>query len=111
MKEEIQLSSKKQLLNFKIAGFSYYEGAIVFPQLAVGTQLRLEPELDNRYDKNAVALYFDDHKLGYMPRQENRIITRLLQLGVDCFEAYIQQLDATRNPEEQVGVILYGVKR
>ena len=109
--EEEKKTDRKQLLNFKIAGFSYYEGAIVFHELKIGTQLLLKPELDNRYDKNAIALYYNDHKLGFLPRQENRIIARLLQLGVDCFEARIQQLDPTRNPEEQVGVILYGVKK
>lgn len=109
--EDEKKIDRKQLLNFKIAGFSYYEGAVVFQELKNSTLLQLVPELDNRYDKNAVALYYNDYKLGYLPRQENRIIARLLQLGVDCFEARIQQIDPTRNPEEQVGVILYGVKR
>ena len=109
--EDEKKIDRKQLLNFKIAGFSYYEGAVVFQELKNSTLLQLVPELDNRYDKNAVALYYNDYKLGYLPRQENRIIARLLQLGVDCFEASIQHLDPTRNPEEQVGVILYGVKR
>lgn len=70
---------------------------LVFQQLAVCKQLTLVPELDNRYDKNAVALYFKDQKLVFLPRQENRIIALLLQLGVDYFEARIQQIEPTRD--------------
>ena len=103
-----QKRTREHLTNFSIAGFSYYEGAIAFSELKIGTELTLTLEPENKYDNNAVALYFQDLKLGFMPRDENRIIAKLLKLGFNNFEARVQKLDDKEHPEAQIDVILYG---
>ena len=99
---------RRHFNHFNIAGFTYYEGPVVFDQLKIGTQLSLKQEEDNRYDAHAVALYLGDNKLGFVPRTENNAISKLLECGYpDIFEAYIQRIDEREHAENQVHVIVY----
>jgi hypothetical protein len=43
-----------------------------------GTRLELRREPDNRYDRNAVGVYFSGQHLGYVPRSDNRELAFLL---------------------------------
>lgn len=99
------------MLHCPIAGFTYYEGVLAFSKLKIGTELQMVPESENKYDSKAVALYLDDLKLGYLPKSDNRIISVLLELGINCFEARVQQLDKAEHPEQQVGIIVYAVRK
>lgn len=96
--------------HFYVAGANYYDLPLVFDQLKIGTPLALTPEPDNRYDEHAVALYFDTHKLGFVPRSDNRALALLLKAGVDVFEVRIQTLDPHAQPAQQVRVVLYILK-
>jgi hypothetical protein len=42
--------------HFNIAGFTYYEGALAFEHLRVGTQLKLVSEPTNIYDELIIKL-------------------------------------------------------
>lgn len=95
------------LSSFPIAGFMYYDGAMAFKELSVGTKLKLIPEPENRHDDYAVAVYKDKYKLGYIPKYSNKFIALLLQNGYNAFEAIIQQLDPKEHPEEQVRIGIY----
>lgn len=95
------------LERFTIAGFSYYEGCIAFKNLKIGTKLTLKAEPTNPYDKNAIEIYYKKYKLGYVPREINRIISKLLLCGINVFEARIQRISQEEHTEEQIGVILY----
>lgn len=101
------MENRKHFLHCNIAGFSYYEGAIVFKELAVGTELSLKIEPDNRFDPHAVEVYYGQTKLGYLPADKNKIIHLLLEMGHDIFETRIQKLDPTAHPENQVQIIVY----
>ena len=98
---------KEHLANFNIAGFTFYEGAMCFEQLKIGKKLKLILEETNGFDPRAVAIYFKNKKLGFVPRNENRIIYKLLKVGLNCLEARIQMVDGTELPEGQVRVIVY----
>ena len=58
---------KIHLDNYHIAGFSYWDGSEAFEHLHIGTKLDLVREEDNRFDPYAVAIYFEDYKLGFIP--------------------------------------------
>lgn len=45
--------------DFHLAGFIYWDGPFVFDKLKLGTKLTLKREMDNRYDAEAVAVYFE----------------------------------------------------
>ncbi len=98
----------EHLANFAIAGFTYYEGALAFNKLKIGKQVELKLEEDNKFDARAVAIYFNEYKLGFVPKSENRIIYKLLKLRMqNNFRALIQQVDSREHPESQVRIVVH----
>ncbi len=94
-------------IHFKIAGFTYYEGVDVFTDIKMGTKLDLIPEPDNRHDVYAVGIYFNNKKLGYIPRACNREIFLLLSHGYnDLFIALVNKISSEDHPENQIGVVV-----
>lgn len=53
-------------------------GSIAAPKLSPGCPLILLVEPDNPHDPFAVSIYFGETKLGYVPRSDNKHISRLL---------------------------------
>lgn len=101
-------TTKRHLCTFDIAGFSYWEGCIVFKALKIGTALKLQRGEDNKFDPYAVAIFFGEHKLGYIPRDTNKEISKFLELGyTKIFEARINRITTDVHPENQIGVIVY----
>ena len=96
----------KHFTNFHIAGFTYYNGVDVFEDLRIGTQLLLKAEPENRFDPNAVAIYFEDEKIGFVPRDENEMLSKFLNLGHNLFEAKISQISPEAHPEKQIRVVV-----
>ncbi len=99
---------KEHLSHFNIAGFTYYDGALVFQKLHIGTQLTLKLELDNKYDARAIAIYYKDKKLGFVPRTENRILYKLLMVGLKRnLQVVIQRVSKNEHPENQIQVVVH----
>lgn len=99
-------TTKEHLANFIIAGLTYYDAVDCFKELEVGTELRLELEENNKYDARAVAIYYKECKLGFVPRAENRIFYKLLKVGLDkAISVKIQRLSPDANPENQIHVL------
>ena len=102
---------KEHFLSCNVAAFTYCDGVEVFSQLMVGKKVRLVREDENPHDHNAVAVFFGDTHIGYIPRQQNETIAKLLDLGyADIFEARIQAIDPAAHPEKQVDIVIY-IKR
>lgn len=99
---------KVHLANFHIAGFGYWEGCEAFNELKIGSLLDLVREEDNKFDPYAVAIYYGDFKLGYVPRSENHDISKFLDMGLDdIYETRITRITPDVHPEQQVEVIVY----
>jgi len=84
-----------------IAGFQFHEGDAIWPSLAVGEKLALMREATNVHDPDAVAVYFQNNKLGYVPRAENCAIAKMLDRG-ENLEARISKLLMEEDPWERV---------
>ena len=84
-----------------IAGFQFHEGDAIWPSLAVGEKLALLREATNTHDPDAVAVYFQNNKLGYVPRAENSAIAQMLDRG-ETLEAKISRLSMEEDPSERV---------
>ena len=84
-----------------VAGFQFHRGDEIWPSLAVGAPLALVREPNNSHDTNAVAVYFQNHKLGYVPRGENSAISQMLDRG-EILEASITKLSESEDPWERV---------
>ena len=77
----------------------------------MGTKLELEREEYNSDDHNAVAIYYKDMKLGFIPKRHNALISQFLDMGhTDVFDVRVCQLDEETHPEYQVHVNVY-IKR
>jgi len=99
---------KVHLDNFHIAGFGYWEGCEAFEHLKIGTKLELVREEDNRFDPYAVAIYYGEYKLGFIPRGSNHDISKYLDMGLeDIYDARITRITPDVHPEQQVEVIVY----
>ncbi|MDO5615529.1 MAG: HIRAN domain-containing protein [Cruoricaptor ignavus] len=98
----------EHLANFNIAGFTYYDGALVFRKLKIGQELNLRLEENNRYDARAVAIYYKDYKIGFIPRTENRIFYKMLKVGLENnIRILVQSRDETAYPEQQIRVVAH----
>ena len=65
----------RHIVDFHVAGFAYYDGLDVINELSLGQAVTLVVETDNPYDNEAVAIYYKDKKLGYVPKEKNSFLT------------------------------------
>ncbi|MBS1571062.1 MAG: HIRAN domain-containing protein [Bacteroidetes bacterium] len=99
---------KEHLAHFNISGFTYYDGALVFQKLKVGTQLNMKIEPENKHDSHAVAIYYKDYKIGYVPRTENKLLYKLLKVGLkNNIQFVIQRVAKHEHPENQIQVVVH----
>ena len=84
-----------------VAGFQYHDGEAVWPRLSLGDSLLLRREADNPHDRQAVAVYRDDAKLGYVPRVANTAVSQMMDRG-ERLVARVERLRESRNPWERV---------
>jgi hypothetical protein len=95
----------RHFANFHIAGFTYYDGVDVFYELKIGTELDFKAEPTNPFDAYAVMIYYKDTKLGYVPREANNVISKLLNCGyTNVFEVKICRITAEAHTEKQIEV-------
>lgn len=74
--------TRATLINvFTVAGLAYYDAREADHALRVEGELHLLPEPTNRHDPFAVEIEWRGHKLGYVPRSDNKHISRLLTDG------------------------------
>lgn len=93
--------------DFHLAAFAYYDGLEVVDQLKPGTYLDLLAEPTNPYDSEAVAIFYQGKKLGYIPKDHNTLISRMMFYGHgDILEARVQMVDLTVHPERQLRVVV-----
>lgn len=86
-----------------IAGFKHYDGPEVETLLETGMPLQLNREPHNRYDKNAVEVYTGEAKLGYLPRNINHTIAKLMDQGIKI-QAELKELNRDAFPYGSVKV-------
>lgn len=75
-KSEIRLSSPY------IAGFQYYQGVEIEQMLKENDSLILKRESQNPHDCYAIEVFNGKNKLGYLPREENKVIARMMDQGI-----------------------------
>jgi hypothetical protein len=71
------------LISASVAG-SYYVDDIyaLLDKMKIDSKRRFVPEPDNKYDELAIIVKDqDDNKLGYVPREKNPILARLMDAG------------------------------
>jgi len=89
-----------------VAGFQYYPGTENEPLLKENDHLRLIRESQNPHDCYAIEVFRDDVKLGYLPREENKVIARLMDQKIDV-KARIIKIDQEAHPYRRVKVTVF----
>lgn len=93
----------KSLQISSLAGFQYYQGETIWPQLTTGQFVTLVREIGNRYDERAVRVDWQGHKLGYLPRIDNAAVSQLIDRG-EKISALIVGLKKSNNPWDRIEV-------
>jgi hypothetical protein len=97
----------RRITDFHIAGFAHHEGLSVIEHLKLGTGVELRFEPDCPFDPEAIAIYYEDTKIGYVPRTHNGELYKYLYFGhEDLFETVISMFDSGAHPERQFRVVV-----
>lgn len=80
----------RYLYSGPVNGTYYYEARKVYDRIAHNDLLELRLETDNEHDHRAIEVYWKGHKLGYVPRADNKVIYNLMKDGV-AMEARIKK--------------------
>lgn len=95
-----------------IAGVQYYQADVVWSDLKQGDLVLLKSEPDNRYDTDAVEVYWHGSnsesitKLGYLPRKQNYAVSQLLRDNQQVY-ARITRLTESDDPWQKIQVSVF----
>lgn len=98
---------KIYLQQFFVAGFRHYKGMELLPYMQVGDLLELRREPGNEHDDCAIALYWQQEKIGYMPAGLNEMPAKLLDAKAIPLLGIITHLNREVKPWENVAAAMY----
>lgn len=101
---------KVYLLQCFVRGFQFYNGPKILKELNKNDLLDLVREPDNEYDDCAIALYHNEHKIGFIPREENMILSILLDANLLKLQAEIGKIEPKARTWENVFVAIYALR-
>ena len=58
----------KNFFHSKVVGVTFTDAQNIIPKLKPDMWLKLVRQPDNPYDSNAIAVFFANHHLGYLPK-------------------------------------------
>ncbi len=103
-------SREVYLLDITVAGTSYCEQIDdVFPKLAIGEVLKMQRDPHNKHDNKAIGIYYDAVRIGWIPRQDNLVISRLMDAG-KAFFCRITELEETASHWKRIDCKVYMVE-
>lgn len=80
------------LIDCNVAGTSHLDLEKIEPQLMIDDLLITKREPSNKYDAHAIMILTKEgEKLGYIPREKNEIISRLMDAGKIIFGRIISK--------------------
>lgn len=70
------------LIKVPVAGLDYIDNIDeIFSKIEVGDKLGLFRESTNEYDKHAILVKYRGEKIGYVPRKDNYVLSKLMDGG------------------------------
>lgn len=102
--EEAKATQKVYLLQSFVAGFRFHKGMELLPYMKEQDLVELKREPDNEHDSFAVAVYWQQEMIGYLPAASNEIIARLMDAGALALIGTITHLQHDAKPWENVAV-------
>jgi len=90
----------------ELAGFQYYEGERLYPELRVGDDVTLKRAPQNKYDKRAVEVRWKGQMLGHIPRIANTTISQMLDRN-EPISTHISTLTTAYDPWKRIKLEIY----
>jgi hypothetical protein len=107
---QIQSMQTIYLMQSFVAGFRFYAGTELLPLMKENDIIELKREPENEHDSFAVALYWQQEKIGFLPAAANQTIARLIDAQALSLLAKITHLRNDVQPWESVAVAIYFVQ-
>jgi hypothetical protein len=63
------------------AGTSFRKLDAIQPELKQTLKLEMKREGENKYDHFAIALWYQQTKIGFIPKEKNQVLARLMDAG------------------------------
>lgn len=98
---------KIYLQQFFVAGFRHYKGMEMLPHMEVNDLIELRREPENEHDDCAIALYWQQEKIGYIPAELNEMLAKLLDAQALPLLGMITHLNREVKPWENVVAAVY----
>jgi hypothetical protein len=74
------------LIEVIVAGTSFCEKLHdLEPQLMPDTILKMLRDPDNKHDEQAIGIYFNQTRIGWVPMEQNEVVSRLMDAGKAFF--------------------------
>jgi hypothetical protein len=89
-----------------VAGFQYADGMKVIDKMKEGDELDLVREPENVHDENAVAVYWKQIRIGYVPAIDNELPNNFLLKGL-ALKSRIEKLNKAAKPWEACEAGIY----
>jgi hypothetical protein len=85
----------------------YNEFHDVKNQVREGDKLKLIREPDNAYDAHAIAVYAYGRKLGYIPTEDNLLLSNMIDKNIAIFEAEISYISESDYYWDKLELCIY----
>lgn len=109
----VEFATKLQkiyLLQCFVRGFKFYGGLKILDQVKEFDVLELVREPENKYDKNAIAIYYNKLKIGFVPAEENDILCVLMDANLIPLRAEVTRIEPQAATWENVHIGIYTFK-
>ena len=93
-----------------MAGFRYYNGPQLINKMEIGDTIKLVREPNNKYDNKAIALYFQNNKIGFIPQMDNQVICNMMDANMILLNAEISYVNPKKDSWEQLEIIVNNVQ-
>lgn len=86
-----------------LSGYQYHQGKKLEHLFKPGIQVNLKLEPDNPFDDDAVAVYYSNARIGFIPSGWNDAVANLLKQG-QAVKAEVTRFDPNLEPWERLQV-------
>ena len=101
---------KIYVLQCFVRGFKYYEGPKLLNIMTNGSSLQLVREPNNKYDEDAIKLVYNNKKIGYIPAEENSLLSKIIDANLLELVAEISHVEPNAATWENVHIAIYVLK-
>lgn len=98
------------LLQCFVRGFKFYQGPGLISQMQKGELLSMVREPQNEYDPCAIALHYNNKKIGFIPAEQNELLSRLMDADVVELIAEITHIEPDAATWENIHIAVYVMK-